>query len=74
MKKGKVREQQVTINDQLTTVIRSQAPTPVPTSRHPQQIQSEVLMLLKQGQLNAAFQQVRDHCCVTEIIKVMASG
>ena len=65
-----LQEQQAAISDQLLNTVvatmRSQAPTPVPgpaptsapPTPDPQQLQAHVLQLLRQGQLNAAFQQV----------------
>ena len=56
-----LREQQASISDQLLTAMRSQATTPVPqtpATPDPQQTQAHILQLLRQGQLNAAFQQV----------------
>ncbi|KAK3085774.1 hypothetical protein FSP39_008550 [Pinctada imbricata] len=52
-----VREQGATISDSVLNAMRSGAMTPVQMSPDPQHAQSQVLQLLRQGQLNAAFQQ-----------------
>jgi len=58
-------EQQTTINEQLHYALRSNAPTPVPTAAvatiDMQAAQkAQVVALLSQGSVNAAFQQVID--------------
>ncbi|XP_064640360.1 enhancer of mRNA-decapping protein 4-like isoform X2 [Lineus longissimus] len=52
-----MKEQQESLNLSLMSAVRSNAVTPVPTSPDPQQLQSHILHLLQQGQLNVAFQQ-----------------
>ena len=53
-----VREQGASISDSVLNAMRSGAVTPVHVSPDPHQTQAHVLQLLRQGQLNAAFQQV----------------
>ena len=59
-----VEHQQTSLKDQLIDAMRSTAATPVPTdngqvsSPDPQVKRSQILALLRQGQLNAAFQVV----------------
>ena len=52
--------QQTSLGDHLIHAMRSGAVTPIVTAvtPDPQQLQGQVLALLRQGQLNAAFQQV----------------
>ena len=54
-------ELQTALNDHKVNVMaamRSQASTPVPDA---QQLQAVIMGLLRQGQVNSAFQQVRCH-------------
>jgi hypothetical protein len=53
-----VQEQGATISSNVLDAMRSGAVTPVPTSPDPQQTRTHIMQLLRQGQLNAAFQQV----------------
>ena len=53
-----MKEHQMTISDSVLSVIRSTAVTPVPATPEPQVTHAHVMSLLRQGQLNAAFQQV----------------
>ena len=57
-----MKEQQTSISDSLITAMRSGALTPSVHSAtpDPQKQQADILHLLQQGQLNTAFQQVRD--------------
>ncbi|CAC5393442.1 EDC4 [Mytilus coruscus] len=52
-----VQEQGATISSNVLDAMRSGAVTPVPTSPDPQQARTHIMQLLRQGQLNAAFQQ-----------------
>ena len=51
-----VREQQTTLSDSLISAMRSRAQTPVSSPVDPQQQQQQIVQLLRQGQLNTAFQ------------------
>lgn len=51
-----VREQHDTLSDSLLTAMRSRAQTPAPSPVDPQQQQQHISQLLRQGQLNTAFQ------------------
>ena len=55
-----LRDQQEAINTSVLGVLRSAAvtPSPVVTTPDPQVTQASILALLRQGQLNTAFQQV----------------
>lgn len=53
-----VQEQGATISSNVLDAMRSGAATPIPTSPDPQQARTHIMQLLRQGQLNAAFQQV----------------
>lgn len=52
-----VQEQGATISSNVLDAMRSGAVTPVPTSPDPQKARTHIMQLLRQGQLNAAFQQ-----------------
>ncbi|VDI24652.1 enhancer of mRNA-decapping protein 4 [Mytilus galloprovincialis] len=52
-----VQEQGATISSNVLDAMRSGAATPIPTSPDPQQARTHIMQLLRQGQLNAAFQQ-----------------
>lgn len=52
-----VREQGASISDSVLLAMRSGAVTPVQVTPDPHQVQTQILNLLRQGQLNAAFQQ-----------------
>ncbi|XP_022340302.2 enhancer of mRNA-decapping protein 4-like isoform X1 [Crassostrea virginica] len=52
-----VREQGASISDSVLLAMRSGAVTPVQVTPDPHQLQTQILNLLRQGQLNAAFQQ-----------------
>ena len=54
-----VKEQGATISDNVLSAIRSRAVTPVAMTPDPQQAQAHISQLLRQGQLNTAFQSVR---------------
>ena len=55
-----MKDTQSSLTDQLRTAMRSGAVTPVTAATpDPQQQQTRILQLLRQGQLNTAFQQVR---------------
>lgn len=56
-----VREQGASISDSVLLAMRSGAVTPVQVTPDPHQVQTQILNLLRQGQLNAAFQQVFKH-------------
>lgn len=51
-----LRQQQTSLNDQLTALFRSATPT-TPSTPDPQQMRSNVAQLLREGEVNAAFQQ-----------------
>lgn len=53
-----VREQGASISDSVLLAMRSGAVTPVQVTPDPHQLQTQILSLLRQGQLNTAFQQV----------------
>lgn len=53
-----VQEQGATISSNVLDAMRSGAVTPAPVSPDPQHAKSHIMQLLRQGQLNAAFQQV----------------
>lgn len=53
-----VREQGASISDSVLLAMRSGAVTPVQVTPDPHQVQTQILNLLRQGQLNTAFQQV----------------
>ena len=53
-----LRDQQEAINISVLGALRSTAVTPVATTPDPQVSQTAILSLLRQGQLNTAFQQV----------------
>lgn len=53
-----VREHELTITDTVMTAMRSMTATPVPVSPDPHVKQNQVMALLKQGQVNDAFQLV----------------
>lgn len=52
-----VREQGASISDSVLTAMRSGAVTPIQVTPDPHQAQTQILQLLRQGQLNAAFQE-----------------
>lgn len=56
-----VREQGASISDSVLLAMRSGAVTPVQVTPDPHQVQTQIFNLLRQGQLNAAFQQVFKH-------------
>lgn len=53
-----VREQGASISDSVLLAMRPGAVTPVQVTPDPHQVQTQILNLLRQGQLNTAFQQV----------------
>lgn len=55
---------QQALNDTVMKVLRSQAPTPVPSASQPdrQQIMNEISQSLSAGHYNTAFQQVNINC------------
>ena len=56
-----MRDQQTNLSSQLMEAMRQGMMTPVsPLTPDPEQQKSQVLQMLRQGQLNAAFQQVSD--------------
>ncbi|OWF47144.1 enhancer of mRNA-decapping protein 4-like [Mizuhopecten yessoensis] len=52
-----VREQGASISDSVLSAMRSGAVTPIQVTPDPHQAQTQILQLLRQGQLNAAFQE-----------------
>lgn len=52
-----VREQSASISDSVLEAMRSGAMTPIQVTPDPHQAQTQILGLLRQGQLNAAFQE-----------------
>ncbi len=65
-----MQEQQTMISDSVISAItRSAAVTPAPTTPDPQRQQTEVLALLRQGQINTAFQQVSINISMVNNIK-----
>ncbi|XP_033754002.1 enhancer of mRNA-decapping protein 4-like isoform X2 [Pecten maximus] len=52
-----VREQGASISDSVLSAMRSGAVTPIQVTPDPHQAQAQILQLLRQGQLNAAFQE-----------------
>jgi len=63
-----VREQGASISDSVLNAMRSGAVTPVQVTPDPHQAQTHILQLLRQGQLNSAFQEV---CLLQDEIKNM---
>ncbi|KAJ8303214.1 hypothetical protein KUTeg_019610 [Tegillarca granosa] len=57
MQNSMAREQGASISDSVLNAMRSGAVTPVQLTPDPHQAQTHILQLLRQGQLNAAFQQ-----------------
>lgn len=53
-----MRLQGNTISDNVLSAMRSGAVTPVPCTQDVHILQNQILRLLNQGQINAAFQQV----------------
>ncbi len=53
-----MQEHQTTISDSVINAMRSGAVTPAPTTPDPHRQQTDILQLLRQGQVNTAFQQV----------------
>lgn len=67
-----VREQSASISDSVLEAMRSGAMTPIQVTPDPHQAQTQILGLLRQGQLNAAFQEVRRLAVRLSVVTVLS--